>query len=47
MDFDVIIIGGVPTGYQAAIRGAQVGMRVACVEDRPRLGATCLSVGCC
>lgn len=33
MDFDVIIIGGGPGGYQAAIRGAQLGMRVACVEE--------------
>lgn len=46
MDFDVIIIGGGPGGYQAAIRGAQLGMRVACVENRPRLGGTCLNVGC-
>ena len=46
MDFDVIIIGGGPGGYQAAIRGAQLGMRVAVVEDRPRLGGTCLNVGC-
>lgn len=46
MDFDVIIIGGGPGGYQAAIRGAQLGMRVACIEDRPRLGGTCLNVGC-
>lgn len=46
MDFDVIIIGGGPGGYQAAIRGSQLGMRVACVEDRPRLGGTCLNVGC-
>ncbi|KQB60253.1 dihydrolipoyl dehydrogenase [Acidovorax sp. SD340] len=45
-DFDVIIIGGGPGGYQAAIRGAQLGMRIACVEDRPRLGGTCLNVGC-
>lgn len=46
MEFDVIIIGGGPGGYQAAIRGTQLGMRVACVEDRPRLGGTCLNVGC-
>ncbi|MFY3383269.1 dihydrolipoyl dehydrogenase [Paracidovorax sp. MALMAid1276] len=45
-EFDVVIIGGGPGGYQAAIRGAQLGMRVACVEDRPRLGGTCLNVGC-
>lgn len=45
-EFDVIIIGGGPGGYQAAIRGAQLGMRIACVEDRPRMGGTCLNVGC-
>lgn len=45
-DFDVVIIGGGPGGYQAAIRGAQLGMRIACVEDRPRLGGSCLNVGC-
>lgn len=45
-DFDVVLIGGGPAGYQAAIRGAQLGMRIACVEDRPRLGGTCLNVGC-
>ncbi|OUL99315.1 dihydrolipoyl dehydrogenase [Variovorax sp. JS1663] len=45
-DFDVVIIGGGPGGYQAAIRGAQLGMRIACVENRPRLGGTCLNVGC-
>ncbi len=44
--FDVVIIGGGPGGYQAALRGAQLGMKVACVEERPRLGGTCLNVGC-
>ena len=46
INFDIVIIGGGPGGYQAAIRGAQLGMRIACVEDRPRLGGTCLNVGC-
>jgi len=44
--FDVVFIGGGPAAYPAAIRAAQLGMRVACVERRPRLGGTCLNVGC-
>jgi dihydrolipoamide dehydrogenase len=44
--FDVIIIGGGPGGYQAAIRGSQLGLKVACIENRERLGGTCLNVGC-
>jgi dihydrolipoyl dehydrogenase len=44
--FDIVIIGGGPGGYVAAIRAAQLGMRVACVESRDRLGGTCLNVGC-
>ncbi len=44
-EFDVIIIGGGPGGYVAAIRGAQLGARVALVE-RDRLGGTCLNRGC-
>jgi dihydrolipoamide dehydrogenase len=44
--YDVIIIGGGPGGYIAAIRAAQLGMRVACVEKRATLGGTCLNVGC-
>lgn len=44
--FDVIIIGGGPGGYVAAIRAAQLGLKVACVEKRPKLGGTCLNVGC-
>ena len=45
-EFDVIIIGGGPGGYVAAIRAAQLGMHVACVEMRGALGGTCLNVGC-
>ena len=45
-EFDVIIIGGGPGGYVAAIRAAQLGMNVACVEMRGSLGGTCLNVGC-
>ncbi len=44
--YDVIIIGGGPGGYPAAIRAAQLGLRVACIESRKRLGGTCLNVGC-
>lgn len=44
--YDVIIIGGGPGGYVCAIRCAQLGMKVACVEKRDTLGGTCLNVGC-
>jgi dihydrolipoamide dehydrogenase len=44
--FDVIVIGGGPGGYVAAIRAAQLGMRTACVEKRDSLGGTCLNIGC-
>ena len=46
--FDLIVIGGGPGGYTAAIRAAQLGKSVACVEKRPgkALGGTCLNVGC-
>ncbi|MCP3669535.1 MAG: FAD-dependent oxidoreductase, partial [Gammaproteobacteria bacterium] len=44
--FDLVVIGGGPGGYVAAIRAAQLGMKVACVEKRGTLGGTCLNVGC-
>ncbi|MGR3623483.1 dihydrolipoyl dehydrogenase [Pseudophaeobacter sp.] len=44
--FDLIVIGGGPGGYVAAIRAAQLGLKVACVEGRGALGGTCLNVGC-
>ena len=44
--FDVIVIGGGPGGYVAAIRAAQLGLKTACVEKRGALGGTCLNVGC-
>ena len=50
--FDVIVIGGGPAGYVAAIRAAQLGLNTACVEKwinkqgKPALGGTCLNVGC-
>ena len=43
---DVVIIGGGPGGYVAAIRAAQLGLRTACAEGRETLGGTCLNVGC-
>jgi len=45
-DYDVIFIGGGPGGYVGAIRAAQLGLKVACVEGRDALGGTCLNVGC-
>src|SRR5688500_7996387 len=44
--YDLVIIGSGPGGYVAAIRAAQLGMRVACVEKDNTLGGTCLNVGC-
>jgi dihydrolipoamide dehydrogenase len=44
--FDLIVIGGGPGGYVAAIRAAQLGLSVACVDKRASLGGTCLNVGC-
>ena len=44
--YDVIIIGSGPGGYVGAIRAAQLGLKVACVEGRATLGGTCLNVGC-
>ncbi|WP_339750138.1 dihydrolipoyl dehydrogenase [uncultured Rubinisphaera sp.] len=45
-NFDLIVIGAGPGGYVAAIRAAQLGMNVACIEKEPALGGTCLRVGC-
>jgi dihydrolipoamide dehydrogenase len=44
--YDLVIIGSGPGGYVAAVRAAQLGMKVACVEKEPRLGGVCLNVGC-
>src|SRR5689334_1781354 len=46
MDVDVAVLGGGPGGYTAAIRAAQLGASVACIEREPELGGTCLRVGC-
>ncbi|KAL4401665.1 dihydrolipoamide dehydrogenase precursor [Malassezia pachydermatis] len=44
--YDVVIIGGGPGGYVAAIKAGQLGLRTACIEKRGSLGGTCLNVGC-
>ncbi len=46
MDCDVAVLGGGPAGYTAAIRAAQLGGKVVCIEQEPALGGTCLRVGC-
>ncbi len=46
MSYDVLIIGSGPGGYSAAVRAAQYGLRTALAEKNPRLGGTCLLVGC-
>jgi len=46
MEVDVAVLGGGPGGYIAAIRAAQRGARVACIERAPELGGTCLRIGC-
>ncbi|HZU63243.1 MAG TPA: dihydrolipoyl dehydrogenase [Novosphingobium sp.] len=45
-DYDVLVLGAGPGGYVAAIRAAQLGLKVACAEGRATLGGTCLNVGC-
>jgi dihydrolipoamide dehydrogenase len=44
--FDVVVIGAGPGGYVAAIRSAQLGKKVACIDKRGALGGTCLNIGC-
>ncbi len=44
--YDLIVIGGGPGGYVAAIRAAQLGKKVVCIDKRPSFGGTCLNVGC-
>jgi len=46
MEVDVAVLGGGPGGYTAAIRAAQLGVKVACIEREPELGGTCLRIGC-
>jgi dihydrolipoamide dehydrogenase len=45
-DGDVVVIGGGPGGYVAAIKAAQLGFKTTCIESRGSLGGTCLNVGC-
>jgi dihydrolipoamide dehydrogenase len=45
-NFDVIVVGSGPGGYVCAIRSAQLGLKIACVETRKTLGGTCLNIGC-
>ena len=45
-DFDLVVIGSGPGGYVCAIRAAQLGLRVACVDKRGSHGGTCLNIGC-
>ena len=45
-NFDLLVIGGGPGGYVCAIRAAQLGLKVGCIESRGTLGGTCLNVGC-
>ncbi|KAI8906042.1 hypothetical protein EDD86DRAFT_211379 [Gorgonomyces haynaldii] len=44
--YDLVVIGGGPGGYVAAIKGSQLGLKTACIEGRGALGGTCLNVGC-
>lgn len=46
MEHDLVVIGAGPGGYVAAIRAAQLGLNVACVERESALGGTCLRIGC-
>ena len=46
MTYDLIIIGSGPGGYSAAVRAGQYGLKTAIVEKDPKLGGTCLHVGC-
>jgi dihydrolipoamide dehydrogenase len=46
LNFDLVVLGGGPGGYVAAIRAAQLGFKTACIEKEPALGGTCLRVGC-
>jgi dihydrolipoamide dehydrogenase len=43
---DLLVLGAGPGGYVAAIRAAQLGLNVACVDQEPALGGTCLRIGC-
>ena len=44
--FDLVVLGGGPGGYVAAIRAAQLGLKTAVIDENPQFGGTCLRVGC-
>ena len=46
IEHDVVVLGGGPAGYVAAIRAAQLGMTAACIDENPKFGGTCLRIGC-
>lgn len=46
VEHDVVVVGGGPGGYVAAIRAAQLGFNTACIDENPVFGGTCLRVGC-
>ncbi|MEO8272315.1 MAG: FAD-dependent oxidoreductase, partial [Aureliella sp.] len=46
VEHDVVVVGGGPGGYVAAIRAAQLGLNAACIDENPVFGGTCLRVGC-
>jgi dihydrolipoamide dehydrogenase len=46
VEHDLVVLGGGPGGYVAAIRAAQLGINVACIDENPKFGGTCLRVGC-
>src|SRR5215510_6949790 len=46
MAYDLVIIGGGPGGYNCAIRAGQLGLKTAIIENRGKLGGTCLNIGC-
>ena len=45
-NFDLVVLGGGPGGYVAAIRGAQLGLSTAVIDENQKFGGTCLRVGC-
>ena len=45
-EYDLVVLGGGPGGYVAAIRAAQLGLSVACIDENSKFGGTCLRVGC-
>ncbi len=46
VEHDIVVLGGGPGGYVAAIRASQLGMNAACIDENPKFGGTCLRIGC-